>query len=128
MQMTIQNVIDMAKANGYKPYIVEGYNSWAWLITPRNNVITVSKAEWGNGLRFTFDYKANRNCGTGCSCHEDRDEWDWGLKSVTIKGLEQLEDEGLRFARKLNAPFYESVDEFLAYERKFWKEKLREVV
>lgn len=128
MQMTIQNVIDMAKENGYRVYAVEGYNSWAWLVTPRNNVMTVSKAEWGSGFHFTFDYKANRNCGTGCSCHKDRDEWDWGLISVTVKGLKQLEDEGLRFARQLNAPFYESVDEFLEYERKFWKKKLREVV
>ena len=126
--MTIQNVIDMAKANGYRAYIVEGYDSWAILVTPRNNVITVSKAEWGNGLRFTLNYKANRNCGTGCSCHKDRDEWDWGLKSVTIKGLEQLEEEGYRYAKRLRAKLYESPEEFLEYERKFWKDKLREVV
>lgn len=127
--MTIKDVINMlVKADGYRVWIVDNADTYAHFSTPKGNIMTVSKCYWGNGFHFTLDYKANRNCGTGCSCHEDRDEWDWGLKSITIKGIEELENKGLRFARQLKAPFYESVDEFLAYERKFWKEKLREVM
>ena len=127
--MTIKDVIDMlVKADGYRVWIVDNADTYAHFSTPKGNIMTISRCYWGNGFHFALDYKANCNCGTGCSCHEDSTEWDLGLVSVTIKGIEKLEEAGLRYARQLKAPMYANVDEFLEYERKFWKDRIKEVV
>ena len=125
--MTIGEVLDMAKANGYKVWRISGHD-WAWLITPKGNVMCISEADFGNGFHFTLQYVPNKNCGSGCSCHEygGDGEWDFGLVRVTVKGLEELEADGLRFARELGAPLYYSPDAFLQEQRRFWKEKLVE--
>ena len=125
--MEITKVIETAKANGYKAYKVEPYTDWAWLITPKGNVMGVCKAQWGTGVVFTLKYKANRNSGTGCSCHESTEEWDFGVKNVTVDDLVKYELSGIEYARELNASFYGNAEEFLDYQRKFWDDKVREI-
>lgn len=126
-RMTIADVVALCKATeGYRVYQIDK-REYAFIVTPKANVLCVQRATWGEGFIFTFNYKPSRKCGTGCSCH-DKDTWDWGLKAVTIKGIEELEEEGYRYAKRLRAELYESSEEFLEYERKFFGDKLREVI
>ena len=125
--MEITKVIETAKANGYRAYEVEPYTDWAWLITPKGNVLGVCMSQWGTGVHFTLKYKPKRNCGTGCSCHESTDEWDLGVRNVTVDDLVKYELSGLEYARELNASFYGNAEEFLDYQRKFWDNKIREI-
>lgn len=108
----VRKILEYAAKNGYTAYAIKGHDSFGYLITPKGNVLAVTKAQWGKGVNFSFEYKANRKCGRGCSCHNSTDEWYWGLLSVTTKGIEELEAEGYKFARQLKAPLYKSADEW----------------
>ena len=111
--MDINGVVDLAKANGYKAYGVQGYDTWRYLVTPKGNVLCVQKASWGNyGFTFAFEYKASERCGRGCSCHKSTFENDWGITDVALEELEEYEAEGYKYAKELKAPLYASAEEW----------------
>lgn len=111
--MSINDVVEMAKANGYKAYGVKGYDTWKYLITPKGNILCIQKATWGDhGFTFALEYKANAKCGRGCSCHESTFENDWGITSVTLEELEEYETSGYNYATRLKAPLYNGFDEW----------------
>ena len=115
--------LEMAAQNGYKAYKVNEHDTFGFIVTPNGNILTVNKATWAwgerQGITFTLSYRPNRKCGSGCSCM-DEDNYDFGVVNVKAKDLEKYEKKGLKFAHRLKAPRWESVDEWKAYEEKFW--------
>ena len=110
----IKGIMDVAKANGYKGYEVEGHEGFAFLVTPKRNVLVINKSQWGTGVNFSFEYKPNKKSGSGCSCHLTTDEWDFGCTKVTAKQLAKYETIGYKFALRLKAPLYKNEEEWLA--------------
>lgn len=125
--MTVREVIEIAKANGYGAYMVDGYDTWGYLVTPNGNVMGICKAQWGDGITFSLKYNPSQKTGSGCSCHIKENEWDFGITDINAKTLAKLEKNGIGFAHKLKAKLWCNVDEFLEYERKFWKDRIKEV-
>lgn len=112
MSEILTKVLEVGKANGYKAYTVDGHD-FGYLVTPNGNVLSVCNAQWGTGVIFSLEYKPSQKCGSGCSCHTDTDEHDFGVRNVTERDLAYYEVEGLKFARQLKAPLYKNVDEWL---------------
>ena len=122
----VREIMAEAMKHGYKAYTINNSDEYGFLITPNGNVLHVGRATWGNGVVFSLEYKPSRRCGSGCSCHDD-DDYDWGFTKVTIKGLEDFEKAGLKFARELKAPMYRNPEEWIADKQKFLKGSLQEV-
>ena len=114
----------IAKMEGYKVYTVKGHESFGFVITPLDNVLVVNKANFGNGVTFTLEYKPSQKCGSGCSCMED--DYDFGVTDITETELKGYENDGMVFARKLKAPLYKNSTEWMTTT--YWKKDLEEVM
>ena len=116
----VKQVLLLAKENGYKAYEVEGYDTFGYIITPSDNVLTVNRDYFG-GVTFTFNYVPSRENGMGCMCFED------ALYEVGIDDLVRAEKEGRAFAFKLGAKKYSSSKEWM--QKNYWNSKntLREL-
>ena len=111
MESLVKETLVMAAKNGYKAYEVEGHDTFGFLITPDDNILTVNRGIWG-GISFSFDYVPSREHGQGCSCCDDT------IWECDIDMLKTLEAEGKAFALKLGAKLYSSSKEW--YDSCYW--------
>lgn len=118
----MEHTIELAKANGYKVYKVKSHD-YVRLVTPRRNVLCISKSYWGNGLVFTLMYKPSKDNGSGCTCHKTSEGFYFGIPDhqMTLEKLEELEDYGCKYANELGASLYKDPQEFFDSESRFWK-------
>ena len=113
----VQDILSFAAKNGYKAFRIEGHDTFGYLITPDDNVLSVNKGTWG-GVTFTFDYQPSKEHGQGCSCN-DSDEAIFDIPTVAeLKGLEMA---GKNFAKELMAKFYENRDQW--FESNYWQKQ-----
>lgn len=103
---------------GCKAYMVEGHNSFGYIVTPNGNVLGVNKATWGTGVNFCLEYNPDQKTGRGCSCHASTEEWDFGIRNLDAKTLNKLEKEGLKYAHQLKAKLYKNPEEWM--ESTYW--------
>jgi hypothetical protein len=106
---------EIATYDGYKAYAVNGYDTFGYVITPRDNVLVVNSGDFG-GVHFTFAYIPCCKNGSGCSCNDD------SYYGINREELEKLEKDGLNFAKSLKAKLYENSREW--YESSYWKNQL----
>ncbi len=111
----VLDTLKFAAKHGYKAYEVVGHNTFGYLITPNDNILTVSKGTWG-GLTITFDYVPSKTNGTGCIC---MDEFIASIDS--IEQLEEIEKAGKEFAFKLGAKCYKSSVHW--YKNNYWQKQ-----
>ena len=110
----VNEVLKMAAANGYKCYMVNSnYYHYGFMITPNNNILYIQAGDFW-GVDIALQYKPGPKTGTGCRCNEE------SLNKVTLKTLQQMEKEGLKFARRLKAVFYKNPAEWL---ENYWDRK-----
>lgn len=127
----VEKTLATAKAAGMTVYMVDGCDTFGFIVTPNGNVIDVNKASWKmgefQGVTFGFAYKPNRKCGSACSCM-DKGDYDFGVRNVTAEDILEYEKAGLKYATELKAPRYSSVAEWYAEKDKgVYKGKIKEV-
>lgn len=117
----IKEILSFAAGNGYRAFSVKGHDTFGYIITPADNVISVSKGEFG-GVIFCFDYVPSKKNGSGCLCN---DKALYVVPSITE--LQVIEAVGKDFATKLGAEFYKNSSQW--YKKNYWQQHglLREV-
>ena len=114
----MQVLEEIARWDDYKAYVVDGHDTFGYVITPSDNVLVANRGDFG-GVHFVLAYNPTQKNGSGCSCD---DESYYGISRELI---ERLEKDGLHFARKLKAKLYANSNEWKT--SCYWKDKLREV-
>ena len=122
--MEVLEALKAAKNSGCKVYKVEKYDSWGYIVTPNNNILVINKSQWGAGVTFSFEYIPSQSTGSGCACMEG-DEHDFGITEINPDTIANYENQGLQFARRLKAKFFNSPQEF--FDRSYWKKELIEL-
>ena len=116
----VKDVLKMAVKNGYRAYEVSEHDTFGFLITPDDNVLTVNKGDFG-GINVTFNYIPSRQTGSGCSCNDE------AIYECDMNTLKKLEAEGKSFARELHAKLYANSQAW--FNKCYWNGRgLREVV
>ena len=68
--MTIlEDIINMAKANGYRVLKENNNTKCAFLITPDGNILSIYEEYFG-GCNVVLKYKPSKKCGTGCAAYD----------------------------------------------------------
>ena len=112
----ILGILQIAKENGCECYITPGddaYN-YGYMIFHDGVVMYVQNGDFW-GYDFDISYIPSKKNGTGCRCNEE---------SVSIVDWDELlkqKEEGLKFARKLKADFYPTVDDWKRHSWSFDK-------
>lgn len=121
VKKSIMQVLEFAKANGYKCYFVDAkriMSAYGYMITPKGNVMYVQTGDFG-GWEFSIPYVPSREHGSGCMCLEEP------VFEVDVETLRKAEEEGLAFAGRLKATQYANAEQWL---RCYWdKDSLVEV-
>jgi hypothetical protein len=99
-----------AKIDGYK-VMKNPERNYFYIITPSDNVLYIQNGDF-SGLNASLEYIPSRNTGSGCRCN---DEPFYTIDAATLK---ELERDGMKFARRLNAHFYTGSAAWLA---KYWE-------
>ena len=121
MSSLVKEVLSFAAENGYKAFSVEGHDTFGYIVTPDDNIISVNKGEFG-GVTFSFNYVPSKKNGRGCLCN---DRTLYAIPSITE--LQAIEAVGRNFAIRLGAEFYKSSSQW--YKENYWQQHglLREV-
>lgn len=77
------------------------------VVTPKGNVLYFQHGEYG-GLVAVLEYVPSRTTGTGCQCNEDA----FNADELTATKMQELERDGLAFAKELHAKFYANAEEW----------------
>ncbi len=117
----VEKVLALAAENGYKAFRVEDHDTFGYIITPDDNVMSVCRGTWG-GVTFTLNYIPSKEHGQGCSC-KDEDIY----RVPSLEELKDLELAGINFAKRLNAKPFNNSDQW--YKQNYWQQKgmLKEV-
>ena len=124
--MLIIEALQAAKKSGCKVYMQPNYETWGYIVTPRNNVLVVNRAQWGSGVTFSLGYVPSQKNGSGCACM-DGDDHDFGINHIDAETIAHYENEGLKFARRLKATLFNSPQEFFDRQKLFWKNEFIEL-
>ena len=121
--MTIlEDIINMAKANGYKVLKDCNDTKYAFLVTPNGNVLSITEEYFG-GCNIALKYVPSREHGTGCAAYDPCE----CPVIFTMSMIEQKEKELVAWAKRMKAKFYNSPDDFVKHYEEFYKTKLEEV-
>ena len=101
-------LITTLKENGYRIFQGDGYYN---ILTPAGNGLSVCNKSFhpmespAFGHAIGFEYIPSREYGSGCRCGIYAD--------LSLETIQVAEQDGLRFARQLQAPFYPPFDKRL---------------
>lgn len=104
-RMGVIEILKIAKGNGCECYVTPGNDAYdyGYMIFPDGVVMYVQPGDFW-GYDFSISYIPSRETGTGCRCNEE------SLTTIDWDTLLEQKAEGLRFARKLKAKLYPTVD------------------
>ena len=104
-RMGVIEILKIAKGNGCECYVTPGNDAYdyGYMIFPDGVVMYVQPGDFW-GYDFSISYIPSRENGTGCRCNEE------SLTTVDWNTLLEQKAEGLRFARRLKAKLYPTVD------------------
>lgn len=77
------------------------------VVTPQGNVLYFQHGAYG-GLVATLEYKPSRTTGAGCRCNDEA----FNVEALTETKMQELERDGLAFARELHAKLYANAEEW----------------
>lgn len=77
------------------------------VVTPQGNVLYFQHGAYG-GLVATLEYKPSRTTGAGCRCNDEA----FNADELTAEKMQELERDGLAFAKELHAQFYADAEEW----------------
>ena len=110
----IKEVLKMASNAGYRCFEVNSkFYYYGFMITPNNNILYIQAGDF-YGVNISLEYIPGPKTGGGCRCNVE------ALTTVTIETLQEMENEGLIFARKLKAKLYDNPDQWL---ENYWDRK-----
>ena len=90
---------------GYRGYVVEGHDTFGYLVTPSDAVLGVSEDYFG-GATLTYEYVPSAEHGGSCACFEEP------IFKTDAEVLKKAEQEGLAFAKRLGAKLYKNSEEW----------------
>ncbi len=94
--------------DGYKVMKFPEEYSYFFVVTPKNNVLCISRA-MSFGLDCALKYVPSKENGHGCRCNNEP------FHEVTKELLETLENEGMKFASSLGAKLYKDPATFFGH-------------
>ena len=91
---------------------------YGYIVTVKDNVLYI-QLDYFYGYKFSLEYIPSKYNGNGCSCNDEP------ITKISKAILDQLELDGMAFARKLGVKLYKNSDEFF---KKLWDKKdLKEI-
>ena len=117
MEIYRQELINSLKElsiEGFRCFILKENPSflYGFIITSSDNVLYIQRDAFKTrGWTLTLEYKPSKKNGTGCQCFDNP------FETITKDIVLQAEQEGMLFAKKLDAELYENSNEFI---EKLW--------
>lgn len=90
------------------------------VVTPKGNVLSFHHGKYG-GLVAVLEYVPSRTTGTGCQCNK----YAFNVDELTATKMQELERDGLAFAKELHAKLYANAEEWRS--NYFYKNSLVEI-
>ena len=113
-QMIEKAAQDAANIDGYKVFKTTSLNyHYFFVITPSDNILYIQLDEFF-GMCASFEYQPGPNTGRGCGCGCGKGSERLRFYEITRELLEELEKDGLYYARRLKANLYKNSDEWRA--------------
>lgn len=106
----LKEVLANLKESGMRTFICKDTSyCYGFIVTVNGNVLEIEESY--GGFKCSLEYVPSHQLGSGCACSESP------ISNISKKAIEEMERNGLAFARKLGAKLYNGSKYFFNDDR-----------